>query len=110
MEFEKLQGEINSLSATESAGKELDEFESLYFTEITRAHELLNNHTNVPTNMLSVQSSSHGDIRSVQDNEQNNIRLPKIELSTFNGAFDKWLEFHDSFKSMVHNNQKLADI
>lgn len=41
---------------------------------------------------------------------QNSVRLSRIELVSFNGAFDKWLEFHDSLKSMVYNNQKLWSI
>ena len=38
------------------------------------------------------------------------IRLPRIELTTFNGAFDKWLSFYNHFISMVHENSGLSEI
>lgn len=33
------------------------------------------------------------------------IKLPKIDLPTFDGNFDKWIEFRDLFISMVHSKQ-----
>lgn len=38
------------------------------------------------------------------------VRLPVIEMMTFNGEYDKWLEFRDTYQSLIHENAKLADI
>ncbi|XP_055543811.1 uncharacterized protein LOC129729327 [Wyeomyia smithii] len=39
-----------------------------------------------------------------------NIQLPKINLPEFNGEFDKWLPFYDTFKSLIHGNPDLSAI
>ncbi|KYN41956.1 hypothetical protein ALC56_03625, partial [Trachymyrmex septentrionalis] len=36
--------------------------------------------------------------------------LPKINLPTFDGSFDKWESFRDKFKSMIHEDQNLTNV
>ena len=38
------------------------------------------------------------------------VHLPKIELPKFNGDYDQWLPFHDTFKSLIHDNPDLKPI
>lgn len=38
------------------------------------------------------------------------FHLPKLEAPTFNGSFDTWLSFYDSFKSMCHDNSAIPTI
>ncbi|XP_039453257.1 uncharacterized protein LOC120432183 [Culex pipiens pallens] len=38
------------------------------------------------------------------------VHLPKIELPKFNGDYDLWLPFHDTFKSLIHDNPDLKTI
>ncbi|XP_055645015.1 uncharacterized protein LOC129780602 [Toxorhynchites rutilus septentrionalis] len=38
------------------------------------------------------------------------IQLPKINLPEFNGEFDKWLPFFDTFKTLIHGNPDLSAI
>ncbi|XP_018374068.1 PREDICTED: uncharacterized protein LOC108768208 [Trachymyrmex cornetzi] len=37
----------------------------------------------------------------------NTIRLPKIDLPTFSGAYEDWHPFHDTFCSLIHSNDSL---
>lgn len=37
------------------------------------------------------------------------LRLPKIELPSFDGAFEEWQPFHDLFKATVADNPTLTD-
>lgn len=37
------------------------------------------------------------------------IRLPKIELPTFDGKATEWITFHDAFNSLVHSNKSISD-
>lgn len=112
-EFEIKQNKIVALTGVE--GNELEDFEFVYNEEMTRAHTILYGPTRQITNrnssndQISENSNCHA-MPSTFSVDQTSVRLPRIELISFNGAFDKWLEFHDSFKSMVHNNIKLADI
>lgn len=38
------------------------------------------------------------------------VRLPKIDLPTFSGAYEKWHPFFDIFNSLIHSNDSLNDI
>ncbi|XP_050315358.1 uncharacterized protein LOC126749716 [Anthonomus grandis grandis] len=52
---------------------------------------------NVETNLAS---NSNDDLA--------NIRLPPINLPTFDGSYDQWLFFRDTFNSLIHSNFKLT--
>ncbi|XP_077989885.1 uncharacterized protein LOC144444346 [Glandiceps talaboti] len=39
-----------------------------------------------------------------------NVKLPKLEITSFNGDILKWIEFWDSFASAVHYNTSLSPI
>jgi hypothetical protein len=38
------------------------------------------------------------------------VKLPKIDMASFNGDKTKWLEFWDSFNSAVHSNKMLTKV
>ena len=38
------------------------------------------------------------------------IKLPEIKLPEFDGSFDKWLTFRDTFVSLVHTNSSFSNI
>ncbi|XP_062714931.1 uncharacterized protein LOC134291330 [Aedes albopictus] len=38
------------------------------------------------------------------------VRLPKIDLPTFDGEIDNWIPFHDAYRSLIHNNKDLAAV
>ena len=50
------------------------------------------------------------DILSGQPIRKLNIKLPDIKLETFNGAYDEWISFRDSFTSIIHDNPSLSNI
>jgi len=57
------------------------------------------------------------DLRSDQRRENGNFRvpkcnvkLPKLELSSFGGDRTKWIEFWDSLDSSVHTNGSLTNV
>lgn len=39
-----------------------------------------------------------------------NVKLPQLSLPEFYGAYDKWSSFHDLFKSLIHDNNALANV
>lgn len=49
------------------------------------------------------------NINRVRINE-NQIRLPKIELPTFSGSYKDWHPFYDIFNSLIHANASLNNI
>lgn len=51
--------------------------------------------------------------RSSPSNDQeisNQIKLPQIKLPQFSGSYDSWLEFRDTFQSLIHDNEQVGQI
>lgn len=44
------------------------------------------------------------------DHQELGIKLPKIEIAKFDGSYFRWLEFRDTFTSLVHKNERLSSI
>lgn len=75
-----------------------------------------------PADTQSVQNIQHAitQVDTVRnDNNFNSIastpqiqgvKLPTIKLPTYRGSFDNWLEFKDSFNSLIHTNTAINDI
>lgn len=58
-----------------------------------------------------------GILRNINDgsdelksNPQSLVKLPIITLPTFDGSYDNWLEFRDTFISMIHSSNQLDKI
>ncbi|XP_017794319.1 PREDICTED: uncharacterized protein LOC108575898 [Habropoda laboriosa] len=103
--FDKVQCQIEAIvtgsDAEASQFDERDDFEGAFFPLITRAEK----------HILHLRGSvtSPSTVSSVIDS-QNTPRLPTIVLPTFDGRYDHWVRFRDTFLTMVHNNCSLTDI
>ncbi|KAJ8722082.1 hypothetical protein PYW08_004484 [Mythimna loreyi] len=68
--------------------------------------------------MLGVSCNSAGSEAGFRDadsgahvsNRNNFVRLPKIDLPHFDGNYQCWLEFRDTFGSLIHDNSSISDI
>lgn len=80
---------------------ERSEFESIYYKSISRAQEILANYkkTDQVNSDATLISSNHKF-----------VKLPTIQLPKFNGSYTNWLEFHDTFVSLIHSNDDMNDI
>jgi len=45
-----------------------------------------------------------------ESNVRQLIKLPPINLPTFDGKFEEWYSYRDQFMSMVHDNQDIDDV
>lgn len=96
-DFDTAQTEIENLS--EISGdefKEREAFETSFFGAVAAAQELLGRnqassavHDDQVTGSSGVSAHSGGP----------HIKLPIINLPTFSGRYQDWLEYHDTFKS-----------
>lgn len=105
-DFDSVQTDIEGL--VEISGDELKEretFETSYFGCVAAAQELLS------------AASAEQDAESVTGSSNNtrlpggpNIKLPTIQLPTFSGRYQEWLEYHDTYKSLIHDNTTIPKI
>lgn len=88
-------------------------FEQNYYSQIALAKKLLKDFSKSEENLERVSTrnssnnsnSSHSNVQQSQD-----IKLPTIQLPKFNGDFQCWLEFRDTFKSLIHENTGINNI
>lgn len=107
---------IESGDTTEEKQREI--FENEYFDVVGRAREIIaetedeertaNEAAAIQASVrLSTDAESAG--RTVGQGTMQ-VKYPQINLPIFHGAYDEWLNFYDTFKSLIHNNVALSDI
>lgn len=106
-EFDTVQSQIEIIDESTEQLDERTIFEEKFFSAISMAKDLINNKMTVNSNSLSNSNVKSNECTS---NTQFNIKLPQLSLPEFNGAYDKWSSFSDTFISLIHNNPCLTDI
>nr|XP_012215486.1 PREDICTED: uncharacterized protein LOC105667930 [Linepithema humile] len=86
-------------------------FENNYYEHVAKAQEYLDSGRNSAVSTDS--ASANADIQAVLSqlsnltSNDNSVKLPTITLPKFDGKYEEWLSFEDSFKALVHNNVKI---
>ncbi|CAH2099366.1 unnamed protein product [Euphydryas editha] len=108
VEFDNIQSEIEiNCDIPEDQFEEREVYEAQYFGSIALAKELL---------VRGDDSAGTGDcFNSVTGScraheSAPKLNLPTIHLPTFTGQYHDWLEFHDTFCSLIHNNKSMPNI
>lgn len=101
-QFEKIVDDLNDIQLTSNPKYKVDyqpitAFEDLYL-KVRRTRN------NIIESSRSVSSSHTREV-----NTKVNIKLPPIELPSFNGQTENWPKFYESFKANIHNNSQLTD-
>lgn len=72
-------------------------FEDSYYGMLARAECMLGN----------------GDVEldsKMALNDTKSVKLPTISIPTFDGSYERWLEFRDTFQSLIHNSNQITSI
>lgn len=107
--FEEVQLEIQVMS-TEETKVSVDEqciFERQFYTLLSSAKGLIAsfNSQSMPNN------TALGPPEAVNNGSfMVGARLPSLDLPKFNGDFEKWCQFSETFQTLVHNNVNLDEI
>lgn len=106
--FDDLQSQIE-LQNSDELDDELDireEFELEFSSLIAQTHMFLEKHKSQTQAEECHLSSKSGC------SHKNNVsfKLPVIKISNFDGTYFKWLEFRDTFSSLIHNNNNIESI
>ncbi|XP_050315300.1 uncharacterized protein LOC126749647 [Anthonomus grandis grandis] len=89
--------------------KERTEFENNYFSVVSRCQTYLENHEQFQT---SSAMSSHIENKVTLNSglKSPQVKLPTITLPSFDGNFEQWLFFKDTFQSLIHTDNTIPDI
>ena len=109
-QIKRLDNHILSLLKTEKSENELDEI-------VTKDDKNIRILTKIEHVLHKIRIKESQTILPVQnltlrDNEAKGIsvKLPKLEISKFNGNILDWQGFGDQFNSAIHNKTNISDI
>lgn len=106
-EFAGIQGDLEIFDIqNDHSGYRVD-FEDEFFGSTGEAKRIIDKHFSD----LAKQSRSQSSPAVVQQtNSANNTNLPKVKLPEFYGSYENWLQFSDTYKSLVHNSNNITKI
>ncbi|XP_076660598.1 uncharacterized protein LOC143363956 [Halictus rubicundus] len=93
--------ELEALDESGDYQSHIIEFEDSYYACAESLDKLQNSKNAAPSEKSDTRRNN------ANDNVKGNGILPKIKLPTFDGNLLEWQSFHDSFLSMVHENEDL---
>nr|CAI5839513.1 unnamed protein product [Callosobruchus analis] len=110
--FSDVQDQIEAICDDNDLDREYNErekFENNYYSVIAAAKKLLKD--NEPAQPCDRSSSgSQSNQVSSHDHPLQGVKLPTINLPTFDGNLQNWLEFRDIYESLIHKNESISNI
>ncbi|KAK9744172.1 Protein of unknown function (DUF1759) [Popillia japonica] len=105
--FDNIQNDIEILhDNSEVQVAEREQFENNFYRLLSSAKIKVN----LFVETVDVSDNSAESTHASDVNVLNNIKLPQIILPKFNGNYDDWLEFRDTFESLIHKNDRINNI
>lgn len=105
-----LQGEIEVLNP-DNIDNEIEEREIMerdIVINIATAKTVMEKFTNALE--CEQRRGSVVDNSCFMEHQEFGLKLPQIKIAKFDGAYFRWLEFRDTFESLIHKNSRLSDI
>lgn len=84
--------------------EERTDFEKQYYKSCAYAQEVLDN-CRKERDLLEKESNA-----SRSRSNHGLVKLPTIQLPKFGGSYERWLEFRDTFSSLIHDNDDIDEI
>ncbi|XP_070527718.1 uncharacterized protein [Cardiocondyla obscurior] len=107
-EYADVQARIEDLDEREA--RDRDSFEKTYFSLRAKLTRLTRPAGGAASARPSPVPGSSGSEGSGGREPLTFVRLPKINLPTFSGKYEEWVTFHDTFNSLIHENEPLTDV
>lgn len=98
--FQDIQFQICGFDEESEILAESERFEKKYYFLLEKALNLLEEHTSSPPPSPLAQA----EIKPFA------VKLPKIELTKFDGDYSDWINFSNLFKALVSDNLQLSDV
>ena len=108
-EFNQIQDQIELLSLEDdqvppSEDVERDAFETSYFSVTAKVRRIINESKSNSNEQVISATQLNNKIQHIE------VKLPTINLPTFDGNYNNWLEFRDAFEELVDQNINLGDV
>ncbi|XP_059047190.1 uncharacterized protein LOC131842634 [Achroia grisella] len=102
IKFDNLQSDIEVLNADniDFEIEERDNIERDIIIGIATAKTLVEAHTD----------NAKDQSQCFHDHQETSFKLPQIQISKYDGSYLRWLEFRDSYESLIHNNSRISPI
>jgi len=86
--------------------RDAENFEQEYFSITTKMEHL------ILDGQSAVDTSNNAQTVLVESNARDisQVHLPKISIPRFNGNYENWYPFYNTFESMIHSNTRLTNI
>lgn len=114
--YDELQNQIDILNSNNLTAEvdERDDIEQLFISNIASAQTLIQkyNSSKHEESIYRDLNASHSTSAQCNVNHHNpmGFKLPQIQIAKFDGSYFRWLEFRDTFLSLIHNNERIAPI
>ena len=114
--FEELNDDLEILDPQNNSIEEINEIQTNFYTLASKITDHLKIHdsdSSVSNSIAnSILSNDANVLQKSTDNGtfKNVVKLPPLELPKFNGHYENWVTFEDSFKSMIHDNPDLSKV
>lgn len=102
-EYDLIQTSIEIKQENPENQVERESSENRFYKGIAEAQEIIEKYKNV------IESDAQSSCSNTTK-QTSNIKLPQIKIPNFDGDGSKWLEFHDTYTSMIHTNDSIASI
>lgn len=93
--------------------EEREKFEEIFYQSTSLCKKYISDFFNAKNNpVVVVNENTESSVSSELPplNVQQNIKLPQIQLPKYSGAYENWLEFRESFDSLINQNSSIAAI
>ncbi|XP_050551821.1 uncharacterized protein LOC118281518 [Spodoptera frugiperda] len=110
LKFDELQSQIEILNSSglKDELQERENIEGEFISNIVMAQELLQMHSR--DEGVHDSSSTHNITHCAIEHNELGFKLPLIQVSKFDGSYLKWMEFRDTFRSLVHENSRISSV
>ena len=102
-QFDEIQTCLECLDELDIQLQERMSFESQYFACVVKAQQIIEQFQQDDNRSKVNETVSH-------INNHKLVKLPTIQLPKFSGSYNNWLEFRDTFTSLIHLNDEIDEI
>lgn len=108
--FDDLQSQIEicNSSGLKDELEERENIEGEFINIIVTAQNLLQLHGKDDSTHDS--SSPHNITHCALDHNEMGFKLPLIQIAKFDGSYFRWMEFRDTFRSLIHENNRISPV